>query len=275
MTIIYLFTIILITLLNVCVGIYVAVLFGYGPPGVKEIIDLLVDKNLLKFDLSNYKLGALKNVIARAKSLQTEVVSKIKGLLKLKSKNANAEEAKQTDADNGVDLEEMLKSVAEANVSDLLEDDADEIEMVAPLQELFDDNLVSALMEKGTESWLMGEKNVETSILKLNVVMMKSGKFSAELDARLRAAQGSADSPFVKKCINELREDCKNYLEIQATVTQQIQKRIDDFGELAYLAEEIDLSNMEQAAQIETTMSNLEHLNLNNPEETVTKLLKE
>ena len=211
-----------------------------------------------------------------------ELAEKIMGTIRARLKRIPKSEvesvAKSVEAKpdiSQINLEEMLRSVSEANVSDLLDDDSEEIEMVSPLQEMFDDDLVSALMDKGTESWLMGEKHVESSILKLNVVMMKSGKFSADLDSRLRKTQGSADGSFVKKCINELKDDCKNYLEVQATVTEQIQKRIDEFGELSYLAEDIDYANMEQSAQIETTISNIEHLDTNQPQETIQKLLKE
>ncbi len=53
-------------------------------------------------------------------------------------------------------------------------------------------------------------------------------------------------------------------------------ERLDEFGELKYLAEDVEYANMEQSAQIETTLSNLDHLNMSeNPEEIATRLLKE
>ncbi len=253
-----LFFLLLITLLNIALGCYAAIELGYGPPSLKETLALLGDWRELRGLWGN--LGEYRNLLQR--------------LIPKRGREKQADAVEETQAPP-LDLEEMLRSVSEANVADLLEDDAEDIAMVAPLQELFDDDLVSALMEKGTEAWLMGEKHVETSILKLNVVMMKSGKFSADLDSRLRRSVGTADAPFVKRCMAELRDDCKNYLESQASMTGQIQKRIDEFGELAYLAEDIDYANMEQSAQIETTISNIDQLSPANPEEAVQKLLKE
>jgi hypothetical protein len=52
--------------------------------------------------------------------------------------------------------------------------------------------------------------------------------------------------------------------------------RLDEFGDLKNIAEEIDYANMEQSAQIETTLSNLNHLDLtDNPEEGANRLIKE
>lgn len=258
--------VIFLTVLNAVAGCCAAIYLGYGPPSVKDAIVLLglegPVQRLAPFAERGISLvNGLKERFKRKKSTEEEVP---------------AEEPVPEETQKPVlDMEEMLKSVSESNLNDLLDDEADEIEMVAPLQELFDDDLTSALMEKGTEAWLMGEKHVETSILKLNVVMMKSGKFSAELDQRLRNALGSVGESFARQCMDELMDDCKNYLQVQASVTEQIQKRIDEFGELSYLAEEIDYANMEQSAQIETTISNIEHLDPKKSEETAQKLIKE
>jgi len=173
-------------------------------------------------------------------------------------------------------IDDLIQQITNADLGDLLYDESEEIARIAPMQEIFDDDLASILMERSTEAWLMNEKHVETSILKLNVVMMKSGRFAAELDTRLRAMRGHAEIPAVKRCLNELRDDCRNYLEAQAAVAEQMQKRLEEFGELKYLAEEIDYANLEQSAQIETTISNLDNLNVAaSPEEAVIRLLKE
>lgn len=251
-----LFFLILLIILNTMLGCFFAILLGYGPP---------------TFPYALKQLGILQ-IFGFVLSLSDGVHDRIQSLFKKREPKAKAEIVEEKPK---IDVDAMLKSIVEADVGDLLEDDADQIEMVVPLQELFDDDLASALMEKGTEAWLMGEKHVETSILKLNIVMMKSGKFSAELDSRLRLAAETGDPEFVKRCAGELVDDCRNYLDVQASMTEQIQKRIDEFGELSYLAEDIDYANMEQSAQIETTISNVEHINPDHPREGIKALIKE
>ncbi len=265
MSIFLLILIILLTLTNMAMGLFLAVELGYGPPTLRDALALLGFHDLVRSVKSGVSGG---NTSVR--ELFRGLVGKI--FKKKETVAASTEEQSQTPALN---VEEMLKSVSEASVSDLLDDESDEIEMVAPLRELFDDDLATVLMDKGTEAWLMGEKHVETSILKLNVVMMKSGAFAAELDHRLRVARGCADATLANNSMTELRDDCTNYLTAQAEVTEQIQKRIDEFGELSYLAEEIEYANMEQAAQIETTISNIDQMNPEESEATVQKLLKE
>ncbi len=181
-----------------------------------------------------------------------------------------------SDGEEEKSFDEIIKALTEVDVSDLLDDESDEISNLAPMHEIFDEELASLLMEQGTESWLVNEKHVETSILKLNVVMMKSGRFAAELDWRIRSTRGQLTTEDIRHFLGEMKDDCRNYLDSQAEITQQMLQRLDEFGELKYLAEEVDYANMEQSAQIETTLSNLDHLKLtDNPEDIGMRLLKE
>lgn len=284
-----------LTLTNTAIGCILAVELGYGPPSLRETVGLLDNWTGLADRIRRYgnlplsllqRIRAILGAVQLKKGQVTGSVhhSEVPSHPVLVEKTVAAPlpkglpptpSAPPTVPQPKINVEEMLQAVAKANLADLLLDDSDDLVRVAPLQELFDEDLVSALSEHGTESWLMSEKHVETSILKLNVVMMKSGRFSAELDSRLRGMLGAVSESFAKKSLNELRDDCKNYLEAQAEVTEKIQKRLTEFGELAYLAEEIELANMEQSAQIETTMSNLDHLDLSNPEMAAQKLIKE
>ena len=259
------FFVVLLTLINAAIGVFLAVELGYGPPTIRETAVLLGLQ------------GWFSNVKKALTGKRPSFAELFRGILgKFVKKKAPPSEKTQAETQSPMlSVEEMLKSVSDMDVADLLDDEAEEIEMVAPLKELFDDDLANALMEKGTEAWLMGEKHIETSILKLNVVMMKSGMFSAELDQRLRAARGSTDAHLTKTSMTELRDDCTSYLATQADVTEQIQKRIDEFGELSYLADDIEYANMEQAAQIETTISNIDQMNPEDSEETILKLIKE
>lgn len=110
------------------------------------------------------------------------------------------------------------------------------------------------------ENWDLNEKYVETSILKLNIAMMKSGARVTEIDTRLRACQGKTDVETVRRCLKELQEDCKVYLVEQSEAATHFHNRLGELGELAVLGDDIEMANLEQAAQIETTLSNLQHM---------------
>jgi diguanylate cyclase (GGDEF)-like protein len=135
---------------------------------------------------------------------------------------------------------------------------------------------LDSVSKQDSKTWFMQEDYIEVSLLKLNIAMKKSGQFSSELDWRLRSARGTLTQEDIKQFLNELRDDCRDYLESQANITEQMKLRLDEFGDLKNLAEEIDYANMEQSAQIETTLSNLNHLALtDNPEEGANRLIKE
>ena len=55
----------------------------------------------------------------------------------------------------------------------------------------------------------------------------------------------------------ELKEDCKTYLAEQKEAGERFAERISEMGELRALGDRIDKTNLEQAAQIETTLNNL------------------
>jgi len=113
-----------------------------------------------------------------------------------------------------------------------------------------------------TEDWDINEKFVETSILKLNIAMIKSGLRTTDLDTRLRACRGRSDRETIHRCLEELKEDCEVYLAEQSTAAEKLHARIGEMGELASLGEEIEMANFQQGAQIETTLSNLKHMDI-------------
>ncbi len=254
-----------LTLTNVAIGCYAAILLGYGPPTLKDAINELIDENRVRDFLDDLR-SRFKAFRGRKHSAKTEEAPI----------EAEPEPLVTEAAPSRETLDDIIQRITNADLSDLLDDESDSITQIAPMQELFDDGLASILMEQGTEAWLMNEKHVETSLLKLNVVMMKSGRFAADLDMRLREMRARPNVDEIKTCLNELRDDCRNYLDAQATTTEQMLNRLDEFGELKYLAEEIDYANMEQSAQIETTINNLNNLKVSaNPEEAIGRLLKE
>ncbi|MCX7428004.1 MAG: GGDEF domain-containing protein, partial [Planctomycetia bacterium] len=125
------------------------------------------------------------------------------------------------------------------------------------------------------ENWDLNEKFVETSVLKLNIAMMKSGARATEIDARLRAARGHSDAQTIHACLGLLKEDCQTYLAEQGKAAEQFHDRIGELGELSALGDEIEMTNLEQAAQIETTLSNLENMDFETDLEAANKRLLE
>ncbi len=108
--------------------------------------------------------------------------------------------------------------------------------------------------------WNLDERYVETSVLKLNIAMLRSGVKVTEIDTRLRACKGEYDSQTIQQCLEDLKQDCETYLVEQSQAAEQFHQRLDELGALASMGEQIEMTNLEQAAQIETTLSNLHHM---------------
>ncbi|NUQ65216.1 MAG: GGDEF domain-containing protein [Pirellulales bacterium] len=155
--------------------------------------------------------------------------------------------------DGELPLEEPL-------IEQMLDDDPADSLDVGPCYEPYDDDVAEVVDPEQPEAWDLAEKFVETSILKLNIAMMKSGKRAAEIDARLRAIRGRSDLDTVRRCVAELLEDCQTYLAEQSEAAERFRNRIGELGELKSLGEDIEMANLEQSAQIETTISNLKHM---------------
>lgn len=166
--------------------------------------------------------------------------------------------------------------VAPENLGEMLDSGSEDHLSIEPFIEPYDNDLAELLAPPSPEAWDLNEKFVETSVLKLNIAMMKSGARATEIDTRLRQARGHLDAGTLQRCLDELVTDCEIYLAEQREAAQQLHERIGELGELAALAEEIEMANMEQAAQIETTLSNLRHMDLQSDlEGAATRLLGE
>lgn len=108
----------------------------------------------------------------------------------------------------------------------------------------------------------LDERLVETSVLKLNLAMLRSDAKVTDLDTRLHACQGQFQADVVASCLEEFKEDCQTYLAEQRQAAEQFRQSLGQWGDLAGLGEQIEMTNLEQAAQIETTLSNLEGLDV-------------
>ncbi len=137
------------------------------------------------------------------------------------------------------------------------------------------DHAGESLISGPAEKWDLDEKYVETSILRLNIAMMKSSMRASEIDTRLRACQGHCDPDTVETCLGLLREDCIAYLAEQSEAAETFRNRIGELGELSALGKEIEMANLEQAAQVETTLSNLEYMDFHTDLEAASQRLLE
>ncbi|MHB8901320.1 MAG: GGDEF domain-containing protein, partial [Thermoguttaceae bacterium] len=81
-----------------------------------------------------------------------------------------------------------------------------------------------------------------------------------EIDTLLRSVRGKSDRQTIQDCWTRLKEDCESYLAEQSEASERFASRVGELGDLAGLGEEIEFANMNQASQIETTVSNLVHM---------------
>ena len=130
----------------------------------------------------------------------------------------------------------------------------------APYEESEEEAASEELDLDAPENWDLNERFVETSVLKLNIAMIRSGMRAAEIDTRLRSIQGQSDPETIRAVLAELSEDCETYLAVQKEGAERFQARIGEMGELSALGEEISRANLEQAIQIETTLQILQSL---------------
>ena len=116
------------------------------------------------------------------------------------------------------------------------------------------------LSELPAEELKLDEKYAESWVLQMNVAMIRSEGRSTEIDTRLRACHGQFDVDTVSECLEALKNECRDYMKEQAQLADRFHTRIDEMGDLKSLGETIEMTNLEQTAQIETTISNLEHM---------------
>ncbi len=147
-----------------------------------------------------------------------------------------------------------LEQLLDTDVDDDFDDDM--------YDEMYDDDAVAVQDPDAPDDWNLDEKYVETSLLKLNIAMMKSGARATEIDSKLRACRGNTDRETILKCKTQLLDDCESYLVEQSEAAEKFSERINELGELSAMGEEIEMANLEQSAQIETTISNLSQMDL-------------
>jgi diguanylate cyclase (GGDEF)-like protein len=222
--------------LNVCLGYVVAVCLGYGPPSLLDTWEILVAD----------RPGRL---IARPRPQSAGLPA-----------NAPVPQAVSSP------LEEMLD-----------QPDSEQPEFYdEAYEESEDEYLAEQLDSDGLEIWDLEEKFIETSLLKLNIVMMKSGAKATQIDTRLRAARDRCDAETIRACLDELLEDCEMYLAEQREAARRFRDQVGEREELSALGDRIETANLEQMTQIEASMDKLQGLDAEpDPEAARARLLEE
>lgn len=214
------FLTLLVGVVNVCLGYALAVRLGYGPPRLLDAWEVL----------------ATRSPTRSMASRRPAAVAVPGGAL--------------TEQTAPTPIEELLNEQYDDPEDELYDNTYNE-----PEDESDDD-----VGPEGPENWDLDERFVEVSIMKLNVVMMRTGAHTAEIDARLRAVQPDPDADTIQQCLDELLEDCQTYLNEQHEAARRFHHRVGELGELKTLGREIEKANLEQAARIETSISSLRSL---------------
>ena len=265
---------------NVVIGYAIAVLWGIGPPNFRTArIKITRSMRIPKFScfFHGFQTTRWKSVLDRLTLFFASLVDRMKLIRHLSprpfpvltksffEKSSEAEEHQNA----------KLQEIAARDVRDFLEDESESVTHITPTQELFHDNRPNIISNQGTEIWMANDKHIEESVYKLNIMMMENGLFSGELDEKLRSMPNDSPLEEVRRVCQNLADDCRNYLENQSIITDEIHNRANEFEELTELAEAIDQSNREQVSQIQSILDHLDqHTKLENVANTIQNLLQ-
>ena len=254
---------------NVVIGYVIAMLMGIGPPDFRTAWEL-IKRSVLNFRVPHFRLPRLR--LPDVRNVTERLITAVAHFKRLGPKSPPSESVTPVQETT----EEKLRKIADKDVKEYLEDESEEITRVTAVPELFDDNLMNIIFEQGTETWQAADKHIETSIHKLNLIMMESGQFVGELDEKLRSMQTQTSIEDVRRICQKLGDDCRNYLDNQSKIATDIHSRVEEFGDWKDLATEIGQLNLEQASQIESTLGSLDRLSqLEDAAEAVKQLIQE
>ena len=107
----------------------------------------------------------------------------------------------------------------------------------------------------------VGHSFIEAS---MQVLELEVGRYRDELiriDTRVRQCLVTPDGVAIDECLDDLKHGNANWLARQEEVACHLRARKDNLGEFSSMGESLEETLQEQAAQIETTCGNIEHLN--------------
>ena len=108
--------------------------------------------------------------------------------------------------------------------------------------------------------WELDERFVESNILKFNLAIARSSVQMHDIETQLRAREGAWDAATIRACVARLETDAAEYLVEQGQLEEQFHSRMAELGEMTAVGEQIEAANLAAVAQLETTISNLKHM---------------
>jgi len=250
--------------INIIAGCYLAIRLGYGPPNWQTALNLLVRITTFQ-DRLNEGRDWLDNKAPWADKLLNRLnVPKPLMIVDVSAKDET------DDGKHGGKIDEL----AAIPIEELLADQQIDFQRPETEPAFYDEAIIAALANNSTETWFVNNKNAETALLKLNVVSMKSGRFAAELDGRIRALLGKVSENNIKQFIADIKDDCQHYLTTQSEITEQVSKRIEEFGEFKTLAEETSSVSAEHVSKVASMLKSIDDIISSPPEEGAKRLLQ-
>jgi len=245
----------IIGIFNLGLGFALAVYLGYGPPSFSatfQAMDVFSDPSVASPALATPKIE-LEPALAEP--------------------SPSATDASLPDVPASSTITEPEPAEQQISHIALLDDsDAEEV-FIQPDFEAYDNDAIGLLSVGHPDTWQTNAKYVETSIQNLNVAMMKSGVRAIELDSRLRSCRGHTDAATIQDCLAQLKEDCQTYLDELREASEQFQRRIGESDGLSKLGFANEISSLDQAAQIETTLNNLSNMDFSSDLEAANRQL--
>jgi len=251
--------------INVVAGCYLAIRLGYGPPNWQTALNLVVRLTTLQDHLNEGRAWIDNKAPWADQFLNRLRVPKPLIFI------VPVDEAENGDGEHDEQLDELAAiPIAELLTEQLPEPLEPDVEPV-----FYDDALATAITNCSTETWFVNNKNAETSLLRLNAVSMRSGRFAAALEGRIRSLLGNVSQTSMKEYIEDIKDDCQHYLVSLTDIAGQVRQRGEEFGEFKTLAGEIVRVDTEHKAKVEAMLKSFDDIANSPPEEEARRLLHE
>ncbi len=245
-----------IGVINLCLGYMAAVRLGFGPPTLLDAWAALTSGGVpVKFPHEHRRLAADTLLADHSPEPATP-----------DSRDQSLEQTPAGEADEGPEeiltaeeLDEMFGVQAAAREAARTpgtagdEDEDATGHAAVPATENSPNSALEALEQ-------LDDAFAETAVLKLNMAILRSTAALTKLEQLLRAVRGRTDEATIRKVIEQLKEDCRTFLAEHEEAAERFRQHIDELGEMRQLGERIEMAALEQVAQIETTLSNLDHM---------------
>jgi len=249
---------------NVIVGCYLAIRLGYGPPNWQTALNLIVPVTTFQD-----RLNEGRDWLNKKAPWADELLNRLNVPNPFMIVDPSVAE-ETGDGEHGGKIDEL----AAIPIEELLADQQFDMQRPETEPAFYDEAIIAALMNSSVETWFVNNKNAETSLLKLNVVSMKSGRFVVELDGRIRVLLGKVSKDNLKQFIADIKDDCQHHLATLSEITAHVSERIEEFGEFKTLAEEIAGVSAEHITQVESMLKGIDAIAGSPPEEGAKRILQ-